>query len=195
MYKQFGKRLLDLLISSLFLPFVFLLTLVVSFLIILDDGFPIFFKGKRIGVFGNEFEMYKFRSMRRNAPDIRNADGSTYNSEDDPRITRVGKFLRKTSIDELPQIFNVIKGEMSIVGPRPLVPINEKHVDNSHIFIERLEAKPGITGYSQAYFRNSISQYEKFKYDAYYARNITFIGDLKIIIKTVISVIKRDNIY
>ena len=138
--------------------------------------------------------MFKFRSMKMNAPDIRNSDNSTYNSPDDPRITKVGRFIRKTSIDELPQFFNVLIGDMSFIGPRPVTtdrPL-EEYDEKRKI---RLEVRPGITGYSQAYFRNSISNEEKLEKDAFYARNVTFGGDLNVIFATVNTVVFRKNIY
>ena len=117
--------------------------------------------------------MYKFRSMKVNSPDIRNEDGSTFSSEDDPRLTRIGRFIRKTSIDELPQLLNVLKGDMSIVGPRPPVPGSNPVRLNGRAG-KRYEVRPGITGYAQAFFRNSISQAEKFAYDTEYVENLSF---------------------
>jgi lipopolysaccharide/colanic/teichoic acid biosynthesis glycosyltransferase len=128
-----------------------------------------------------------------NAPDIRLPDGSTYNAEDDPRVTKIGKFLRKTSIDELPQIFNVLKGEMSFIGPRP-DPVDwlNKYTEEEKVF---LTVKPGITGYNQAYFRNSVDANTKIKNDIFYAENISFILDLKILLKTLQTVFSRQNIH
>ena len=137
--------------------------------------------------------MYKFRSMYVNSPDIRNSDGSTYNGEDDPRVTKVGKFLRRTSIDEIPQFLNVFLGSMSLIGPRP-DPLSDMEI-YSEEQKKKLLVKPGITGYNQAYFRNSIMQDEKFENDVYYAKNITFWLDVKIFFKTVFTVLKRENVY
>ena len=122
MYKHFFKRFLDILISLLVLPFFVLIFIIVAPLIFFTDKGPIFYCGKRIGRNGKIFKMFKFRSMIVNAPDIRTATGSTYNGDDDPRVTKIGRFLRKTSIDEIPQILNVLKGDMSIIGPRPDTP-------------------------------------------------------------------------
>ncbi len=193
MYKSFFKRFFDLIIGIVGFPF-FLLALIVfgPFIYATDKG-PVFYNAKRIGKDGKLFTMYKFRSMKVNAPDIRNADGSTYNGEDDPRVTRIGHFLRATSIDELPQIINVLNGSMSLVGPRPDPP------DDLKIYTEeqrrKLSVRPGITGYNQAYYRNSVEQEEKFKHDVYYADNISFVLDLKIVIKTITAVLKRESIY
>ena len=132
--------------------------------------------------------------MYNNSPDLRNDDGSTMNSPKDPRVTRIGRFIRKTSIDELPQIFNVLIGNMSFVGPRPSL-TNTPYNQYDEIRKKRVSVRPGITGYSQAYFRNSIEQEEKFKYDCYYVDHMSFFLDLKILCKTFISVFRSKNIY
>ena len=119
MYKKFLKRLFDLLLSFLGIPFFAILYLIVAPLIYLEDKGPVFYSGERIGQNGKLFKMHKFRSMKVNAPDIRLADGSTYNGTDDPRVTKIGRILRETSIDEIPQLLNILKGEMSLIGPRP----------------------------------------------------------------------------
>ena len=131
--------------------------------------------------------------MKENCEDIRNADGSTYNSEDDPRVTKIGKVLRKTSLDELPQLFNVLIGEMSIIGPRA----SEWNSLNDYLpeELDKMKVKPGITGYTQAYYRNSLSLRDKRKYDVWYANNMGFLLDTKIFFKTIITVLKKENIY
>ena len=140
--------------------------------------------------------MYKFRSMRVNAPDIRNADGTTYNGKNDPRVTKIGRILRETSLDETPQILNVLKGDMSIIGPRAFLPTNFPGYENLPPRTQRrLDALPGITGYCQAYYRNNATLKEKVEYDAYYVDNLSFKMDIKVLFKTVASVLKRDNIY
>lgn len=194
MYKNFFKRLFDIIGALSAIPFVLLISLFVGLAIYIEDREDIFYLASRRGRYGEIFKMFKFRSMKMNAPDIRNSDNSTYNSPDDPRITKVGRFIRKTSIDELPQFFNVLIGDMSFIGPRPVTtdrPL-EEYDEKRKI---RLEVRPGITGYSQAYFRNSISNEEKLEKDAFYARNVTFGGDLKIIFATVNTVVFRKNIY
>lgn len=117
MYKHFFKRLFDLIIALFALPFVLLLILIMVPLIWLTDRGPTFYNAQRVGLNGKIFKMFKFRSMKVNAPDIRNTDGSTFNSSDDPRVTRIGRFIRKTSIDEIPQILNVLIGDMSLSVP------------------------------------------------------------------------------
>src|SRR5699024_6864866 len=116
-------------------------------------------------LFRSIFKMYKFRSMIENAPDIRNADGTTYNSNNDSRVTKVGSFLRKTSIDELPQVINVFLGDMSFVGPRPS-PLGDKSIYPKEFFV-KYKVKPGITGYSQAEVRNNATMNERIKLDKY----------------------------
>lgn len=193
MYEKYIKRGLDFILALLAFPFVVALIVVLTPFIFVSDPGPIFYNGVRRGINGKAFKMYKFRSMYVNAPDLRNADGSTYNSDDDPRVTKVGKILRKTSIDEIPQLINVLIGDMSFVGPRPTLatkPFDEIEEGRR----KRYDVRPGITGYSQAYFRNSISQEEKFKYDLYYVDHVSFLLDVKIIIKTAITVLRRQNI-
>ena len=193
MYKNFVKRLLDIVISLIALPFVGLAILVFGPIIYLTDKGPIFYIAPRRGMHGKTFRMFKLRSMKVNAPVLKNADGSTYSGDDDPRVTKIGRLMRKLSIDELPQILNVLKGDMSFVGPRPhLATGNYEEFDEQRK--KRLEVRPGITGYSQAYFRNSITQDEKRANDCYYVDNISFMFDVKIMIQTVMSVLGSKNI-
>lgn len=193
MYKRIFKRVLDIGLAVVVVPIVLPISLIVAPVIYLADRGPIFYSAERVGKDGKLFKMYKFRSMKVDAPDIRLEDGSTYNAEDDPRVTKVGRMLRKTSIDELPQILNVLKGDMSFVGPRPDPPDwLEKYPEDVKIF---LTVRPGITGYSQAYFRNSVDGEAKMKNDVYYAMNCSFLLDIKIIFKTVGVVLKRENTY
>ena len=130
-----------------------------------------------------------------NSPDLKNADGSTFNSDDDPRVTPIGRIIRKTSLDEFPQFLNILLGDMSFVGPRPKLYIEGRlDEDVSNDFRKSFTVKPGVTGYAQAYYRNSITQDEKFHWDAYYADNVSFWMDIKIIWQTVVSVLSRKNI-
>lgn len=194
MYKKFLKRIIDIVLSLIALPFILLITLFVAPAIYLEDHGTIFYKAKRRGRYGVIFDMYKFRSMKMNAPDLRNADNSTFNSSDDPRVTKIGRLLRKTSIDELPQIFNVLKGDMSFIGPRP-VTVNKPLEEYDRKRRIRLTVKPGITGSTQAYYRNSIGQEEKLQHDAEYAENVTFREDIKIFFKTIQTVLSKKDIY
>lgn len=192
MYNNYFKRFFDLLFGIVLFPIISIFIFLMFIIVKLDDKGQVFYKSKRLGKDKKVFNIIKFRSMKVNAPDLRNEDGSTYNSNNDPRITNVGKFIRKTSIDELPQVINVIKGDMSFVGPRP------DTVEALNIYegnqVKKLDVRPGITGYNQAYFRNSISQKEKFQNDVYYVKNISFLFDIKIILKTIQSVLIRENI-
>lgn len=184
----------DFIFSLILLPFILIAIIVFGILILIEDGKPVFYNSERRGQNGSTFKIYKLRSMKNNSPDLRAKDGSTLNSNDDPRLTRVGKFIRKLSIDELPQVLNVLIGDMSFVGPRPsLVSMDYNKLDQNRK--KRLNVKPGITGYSQAYFRNSISQEEKIKKDCYYVDNISLFLDIKILFKTLSSVIHSKNIY
>lgn len=192
MYRHFFKRVFDIIIGLIALPLVLLFVVVVGPFIWFDDKGPIFYKASRIAKNGNIFKMYKFRSMKVNAPDIRLENGDTYNGDDDPRVTKVGRFLRKTSIDEIPQFLNVLIGNMSFIGPRPDTPDFLEVYQKEYPAI--LNIKPGITGYNQAYFRNSIDGAEKMRNDDYYAKHLTFGMDVKIVFKTIKTVLFRENI-
>jgi len=194
MYKHFFKRLIDILVSLVALPFVGLAVLIMAPFIYFEDKGPVFYNATRRGKNGKTFTMFKLRSMYVNAPDLKNSDGSTFNSAKDPRVTRIGRFMRKTSVDELPQILNVFLGHMSFIGPRPTL-AKTPYEELPEISKKRLQVRPGITGYAQAYYRNSITQQEKFEYDCFYVDHVTFLLDIKILIKTVFSVLKRENIY
>ena len=194
MYKKCIKRLLDIVISLAALPFVLAVVVVMAPLIYLEDKGPVFYNATRRGKDGKEFKMFKLRSMYVNSPNLKNADGSTFNSASDPRVTKIGRFMRKTSVDELPQILNVLIGDMSFVGPRPTL-VTTPYENLPELSKRRLGARPGITGYAQAYYRNSITQQEKFQHDCYYVENVSFLLDVKILIQTVFSVLGRKNIY
>lgn len=194
MYRLFVKRALDILLSLIALPFVLLAIGVMAPFIFFEDKGPVFYNAPRRGKDGREFKMFKLRSMYVNAPDIKNADGSTFNSANDPRVTKVGRFMRKTSVDELPQILNVLLGHMSFIGPRPTLP-QVPYEELPELSKKRLQVRPGITGYVQAYYRNSIGQEEKVRLACHYVDNVTFGMDVKIILQTVKSVLKRENIY
>lgn len=193
MYKNHIKRGIDIILSLITLPIVIISIVIMAPIIYITDPGPIFYNGVRRGKDGKTFKMLKFRSMYVNAPDVRNKDGSTYNSDNDPRVTKIGRIMRKLSIDEIPQMLNVLIGDMSFVGPRPT--LATKSFDEVEIERRRrYDVRPGITGYSQAYFRNSISQEEKYKYDLYYVDNLSLKLDVKIFFKTIESVLMRKNI-
>lgn len=192
-YQLYIKRIIDVTLSIIVLPIALLLMIPIAIAVKVTDGGPIIYRSKRLGTSFREFDMLKFRSMKVNAPDIRNADGSTYNSDHDERVTKVGKMLRETSLDEIPQLFNIIKGDMSIIGPRA------GDIESKNTYAEdekdKLLVRPGVSGYSQAYYRNSIGVREKRLFDAAYAHNVNFVLDLKILTHTAFTVLRRKDIY
>jgi undecaprenyl phosphate N,N'-diacetylbacillosamine 1-phosphate transferase len=193
MYVRFVKRLLDIVFVLIAMPILGILILVFGPQIKREDNGPIFYNAPRVGKDGVEFKMYKFRSMKVNAPDLKMADGSTYNGADDPRMTRIGAFLRRTSIDEVPQFLNVLKGDMSLIGPRPdLRRETELYRGNEG---EKLKVKPGITGYAAAYGRNSLPWHERLKLDVYYVHHVSFAFDVRIFFKTIQTVFKQEGVY
>ena len=185
-YERYIKRVIDIIISVITLLLLMPLIIVISILVRLKLGSPIIFKQKRPGLNEKIFIMYKFRTMT----DERDEYGELL--PDNIRLTKFGRFLRTTSLDELPELINVLKGDMSLVGPRPLL------VQYLDLYNEeqkrRHEVKPGLTGYAQVNGRNTISWEEKFKLDIEYVNNISFIFDIKIIIMTIKKVLIRDGI-
>lgn len=193
MYKKFFKRVLDIIGALIILPFVLLEIIILAPFIYFTDKGPVFYNADRIGKEGKHFKMFKLRSMYVNSRDIRNADGSTFNSDDDSRVTPIGRIMRKLSLDEFPQFLNVLKGDMSFVGPRPKI----GKIDYNSLTEDKKKSysiKPGVTGYAQAYYRNSISNDEKYHFDAFYVDHITFWMDVKVLFMTVWSVIGSKNI-
>lgn len=194
------KRIGDVVLSSLGLIFLSPVFAIVSVMIVLDDGLPIIFKQDRSGLNEVPFKIYKFRSMVKNADamhadllDKNELDGPAFKIKDDPRLTKFGKVLRRTSIDELPQLINIIKGDMSIVGPRPL-PVYETEQCTTEQK-KRLSVKPGLTCYWQVSGRNDIAFDEWMALDMKYIKEAGVLTDLKIIIKTISSVIRMIGAY
>lgn len=186
MYKRFVKRCLDFLLSLAALIIISPVLLLVAILVRCKLGSPILFKQKRPGLHEKIFCMYKFRTMT----DAKDADGNLL--PDEVRLTKFGKLLRSTSLDELPELFNILKGDMAIVGPRPLlVQYLPRYNERQH---HRHDVRPGFTGLAQVNGRNSISWQEKFEWDVRYVENVSFLMDLRIIAKTVKVVLKRDGI-
>lgn len=192
-YESYIKRLLDIILSLVALPFVIIIGIPIAIAIKIEDGGSIFFNDSRYGKNMKVFSMYKFRSMKMNAEDIRNSDGTTFNSKHDERQTRVGRVIRNLSLDELPQIINVLFGDMSIVGPRPS-PMGNEHTYSEEV-MRKFLVKPGITGYNQALLRNSASLKERYSNDIYYVDHLSFYLDAKIIAMTIKSVVQRRNVY
>lgn len=193
MYLHFIKPVCDWIIALIAFPFFCIIWICVTIAIKIEDGGPVFYMAERIGKGSKKLLMYKFRSMKVNAENITNPDGSTYNAKDDPRVTKVGKFLRETSLDETAQVLNMLKGEMSLIGPRASgwTALESYQEDEK----PKMNVRPGLTGYTQAYFRNSIGVREKRLYDAWYAQNVTMWLDIKIFFKTIVTVVKHDNVY
>lgn len=186
MYAKYIKRILDLILSLMALIVLMPLMIIIGILVRINLGSPIIFKQKRPGKNEKIFTLYKFRTMT----DKRDIDGNLL--PDEYRLTKFGKFLRSTSLDELPELINIIKGDMAIVGPRPLLveylpyyTEEEKH---------RHDVRPGLTGLAQVNGRNAISWEEKLKYDTEYIKKNSFYSDLKIIFKTIKKTIKREDI-
>ncbi|RNL44812.1 sugar transferase [Paraeggerthella hongkongensis] len=193
MYARFGKRACDLVVGIIALPFVLLIIAILAPFIHFEDKGPVFYNAPRVGVGGRDFKMYKLRSMKVNAPDLVMEDGSTYNGADDPRMTRVGAFMRKTSLDEMPQFLNVLKGDMSVVGPRPdLRRETELYVGDEHL---KLTVKPGVTGYAAVYGRNSLPWHDRLALDVKYVRTMSFPLDVKIFFKTFSAVFKQEGVF
>lgn len=186
------KRIIDIFGSLCGIILLSFLFIIIAILIKVEDPKgSIFFSQKRVGVNGREFKMYKFRSMVWNAEErlaellkFNEVSGAMFKMKDDPRITKVGKFIRKTSIDELPQLFNVLKGDMSLVGPRP--PLPREVAEYSLHDKQRLLVTPGCTGLWQVSGRNSLGFAEMVELDLQYIRKRTLIFDIKIILKTVL---------
>lgn len=193
MYQHVFKRLLDIVIGVIALVPVCLVILIFGIAIKLEDGGPVFYNAPRVGKDGRDFIMYKLRSMRVNAPDLVMEDGSTYNGADDPRMTKVGALLRKTSLDELPQFLNVLKGDMSVIGPRPdLRRETELYTGEEGL---KLTVKPGITGYAAVMGRNSLPWHDRLTLDVYYVKHISFALDAKVFFRTFATVFKQEGIY
>lgn len=186
MYRFFIKRCLDFVLSLLALILLSPVLLIVAVLVRIKLGTPVIFKQERPGRNEKIFRMYKFRTMT----DQKDNEGRLL--PDEIRLTSFGKKLRSTSLDELPELFNILKGDMSIVGPRPLLvrylPLYNERQRHRH------DVRPGFTGLAQVNGRNSISWEEKFERDIKYIQHITFLGDVKIILKTIKTVIRRDGI-
>lgn len=186
MYRKYIKRLLDFILSLFAIIILSPVLLIVALLVRIKLGAPVIFKQKRPGLNEKIFTLYKFRTMT----DDKDEQGNLLS--DEIRLTKFGKLLRSTSLDELPELFNILKGDMSIVGPRPLLvrylPLYNEHQKHRH------DVRPGFTGYAQCNGRNAISWEEKFDLDVYYTKNLTLFMDIKIIIKTVKVVLFREGI-
>ena len=182
MYKVFVKRLLDIILSSLMIVICLPLMIIIALIIKKDGGSAIFIQ-KRSGKDNDPFMIYKFRTMH-----IEN-DVHDFKCED--RITKFGKFLKRTSLDELPQLFNILKGDMSFIGPRPWITDYSKYYTIDQM--KRLSVKPGLTGLAQCHGRNSLSIIEKINYDLEYVEDVSFINDIKIVFLTIKSFLDKNS--
>lgn len=186
MYKHFFKRLIDFILSLIALIVLSPILLIVAILVRTKLGSPVIFKQERPGLNEKIFTLYKFRTMT----DAKDEQGNLL--PDDIRLTKFGKLLRSTSLDELPELFNILKGDMAIVGPRPLLvrylPLYNEHQKHRH------DVRPGFTGWAQCNGRNAISWEEKFDLDVYYTKHVSLLLDIKIILKTVKVVLFREGI-
>ena len=185
MYKLFFKRAFDLILSILFLPLVLLVIIIFVIIIEFEENGPIFFRQERVGKDGKIFRMFKLRTMHVTTPS--NLPTCELDNPD-IYITKIGKFLRRSSIDELPQFFNVIKGDMSIIGPRPLIAA-ETDIHSKREELGVISVKPGVSGWAQVNGRDQVSVDDKVSFDAYYAKNLSLSLDIKIILLTLKCVI------
>ena len=189
----FAKRVIDVAGASLAVVVLLPLTAVVCLVVKLGSKGPVLFRQKRLGKGGVPFTLYKFRTMRDGAPMVRNADGSAFVGAGDPRLTRAGKFLRDSTLDEIPQLINVLKGDMSLVGPRPdLVEQLELYDD---LMRRKLEAKPGMASLSLVHGRNSLAWYKRAEVDVYYVDHRSLLLDAKIFLMAFLLVLLRRGVY
>lgn len=193
------KRCFDIISSLIAIIIFFPLFVIISFIIKLDSKGKVIFSHRRLGINGKEIKVYKFRTMVSNAEEVLNKMSPSQKKEfeknfkldNDPRITKAGNILRKTSLDELPQLFNILLGNMSVVGPRPII---KKEVEKYGEYSNKLfSVKPGLTGMWQANGRSCTTYEQRVKMDMYYIDNRSFLLDIKLILKTVIVVIKREG--
>lgn len=186
MYKRFIKRLLDIILSLFILILFCWLYLILAILVRVKLGSPVLFKQPRPGKDEKIFNMYKFRTMT----DEKDENGNLL--PDEVRLTKFGLLLRKTSLDELPEFINILKGDMSFIGPRPLlVKYLPYYNDRERL---RHSVRPGLTGYAQAHGRNAISWEKKFEYDVYYVEHLSFLTDVKVVIDTVKTLFSHDQV-
>lgn len=192
MYKRFIKRVLDLILSGVAIIIFALPMLIVAVIVKIDSPGPVLFKQKRVGKNGKIFDIYKFRSMKINSE---HSGSGVYSGKNDPRVTRVGRFIRATSIDELPQLLNILKGDMSFIGPRPPLTYHPWPVDQySDEQFRMFEVNPGITGWAQINGRKCVEWNERIKMNVWYVDNLSFWLDVKIFFLTIFKVFSNaDN--
>ena len=191
MYKKFFKRLIDVTIAALGLLILGIPMLVVALVVKLDSPGPVLFKQQRIGKNGKVYSMYKFRSMKVGAE---HTGSGVYSGKGDPRVTRVGKFLRASSIDELPQFINILKGDMSFIGPRPPLTYHPWHYEEyTQEQLRMFEVRPGVTGWAQVNGRKEVEWNKRIELNVWYVDHLSLWLDLKIIFMTVFKVVTNAN--
>lgn len=191
MYRKFGKRAIDTVLSLFALIILFPLLAITAIAIKLTSPGPVLFKQQRLGLHGKEFTIYKFRSMTVGAE---HTGTGVYSEQDDPRVSSVGRIIRMTSIDELPQLVNVLRGDMAIVGPRPPLtyhpwPINQYTEEQFHMF----DVRPGITGWAQVHGRKGVEWHERIKMNVWYTQHVSLALDIKILFMTVFKVLRNED--
>lgn len=191
MYKRFGKRAVDVFLSICGLAVTGIPMLVIALAIKLDSKGPVIFKQERLGKNRKVFTIYKFRTMVDHAYEM----GGVASRSDDPRITKVGAFLRRTSLDELPQMMNILKGDMAIVGPRPILPVEFEPYKDNKWYCKRYDILPGLFCTVDIDYRSSSDRDLQFEMDSDYADNITFMTDVNIFFKIITPVITGKNVY
>ena len=186
MYRHFFKRLIDVVLATVALVALFPVFLIVAVAIKLDDAGPVVFKQRRLGLGGKEFDIYKFRSM---VQDAEHTGSGVYSGKGDARVTRVGGIIRATSIDETPQILNILKGEMSLIGPRPPLTYHPWRIDEYTPEQRRMfDARPGITGWAQVHGRKDVEWRKRIELNVWYVDHLSFLLDLKIFFMTIFKV-------
>jgi lipopolysaccharide/colanic/teichoic acid biosynthesis glycosyltransferase len=189
-YNRVFKRIFDLVFALLFLGILLPFYLIIGLAVALEDGFPVFYRPQRGGYRGKPFRIFKFRSMVKNADKI----GGGTTALNDPRITKVGNVIRAIRVDELPQILNILKGDMSIVGPRPERVENvQEYMEQFPEFAFRLKVKGGLTGYAQIYGKYNTSAYDKLRLDLMYIENYSILLDIKLILLTLRIILKKES--
>ena len=191
MYRKFGKRAIDTILSVLALMILSPLLCITALAVKLTSPGPVLFRQQRLGRGGKEFSIYKFRSMTDGAE---HTGSGVYSEKGDPRVTKVGRLIRATSIDELPQLINIIKGDMAIVGPRPPLTyhpwrVEEYTQEQFHMF----DVRPGITGWAQVHGRKSVEWHERIQMNVWYTRHVSLALDVKILCMTVFKVLRNDD--
>lgn len=191
MYKHFFKRFFDVILSVIGIVILALPMLIIAIAIKIDSRGPVIFKQERVGKNGKVYKMYKFRSMCTGAEQM---EGGVFCTKGDNRVTRVGKFIRATSIDEVPQLINILKGDMSLIGPRPVLTYYPKKWEEYTIEeLKRFDVRPGVTGWAAVHGRKTNTVKKRFEYDNYYVENLSFWLDVKIFFKTIKSVFTNEG--